>query len=180
MVELDVVDSRGIRSCQPARMAITSIPDEDIHVQLVWDTPNDNNQLDGVGSDVDVHLLHPSGRWNERPFDCFWQNLEPDWGVEGRPGDNPSLDIDDVDGWGPENINYDNPTNGLRYSVGVHYFSDHGYGSSYVTLRIYLGGVLDTELRRKRMSDQQFWHALDIEWPERQVVQVDRTYNAIP
>jgi hypothetical protein len=180
MVELDVVDSRGTRSCQPARMAITSVPDEDIHVQLVWDTPSDADQLDGSGSDVDLHLLHPNGNWDSSPWDCHWKNLEPDWGRVGRPEDNPSLDIDDVTGWGPENINYNNPTRDLNYSVGVFYYDDHGYGSSYVTIRVYLGGVLDTELRRKRMSDQQFWHVLDIAWPEREVVQVDRMFNSFP
>ncbi len=180
VVELDVIDSRGTRSCEPARMALTSIPDEDIHVQLVWDTPSDSNQLDGSGSDVDLHLLHPNGRWDSSPWDCHWKNQEPDWGRIGRPEDNPSLDIDDVTGRGPENINYNNPTRDLNYSVGVFYYDDHGYGSSYVTIRIYLGGLLDTELRRKRMSDQQFWHVLDIAWPESEVIQVDRMYNSFP
>ncbi len=177
-VELEVWDSDNIRSCQPARMQIKAIADEDIHIQLVWDTPNDPDQLDANGSDVDIHLLNPRGRWNERPYDCFWQNLNPDWGSR-RPNnaefcatptsagcqDDPSLDIDDVDGWGPENINMNNPKSGVVYGVGVHYFSDHGYGISSATVRIFIGGLLEREFLRQPMADEDFWYVGDIEWP---------------
>ncbi len=176
-VELEVWDSDGIRSCQPARMQIRAISDEDIHIQLVWDTPNDPNQLDVNGSDIDLHLLNPRGSWNERPYDCFWQNLNPDWGTR-RPGnsdfcatpnssgchDDPSLDIDDVDGWGPENINMNNPT-AMKYGVGVHYFSDHGYGVSRATVRIFINGLLEREFLRQSMSDEEFWYVGDVDWP---------------
>ena len=30
------------------------------------------------------------------------------------------------------------------------------------------------------MSDQQFWHVLDIAWPESEIIQVDRMYNSFP
>lgn len=180
VVELNVWDERGTRSCTPARLRLVATPDQDIHVQLVWDTPNDREQLDENGADVDLHLLHQSGQWNARPWDCFWQNLEPDWGVFGDPSDNPSLDIDDVDGWGPENINLDNPQLDTTYSVGVHYFSDHGFGPSYATTRVYVGGQLRDESRRKRLTDQQFWHVLDISWPDATITKVDQLYLTFP
>ncbi len=178
VIELEVWDSDNIRSCQPARMIVKAIADEDIHIQLVWDTPNDPDQLDANGSDVDLHLLNPRGRWNERPYDCFWQNLNPDWGsrrpnnadfcpTPTSPGcqDDPSLDIDDVDGQGPENINMDNPKGGISYGVGVHYFADHGYGMSRATVRIFIGGLLEREFLRQPMSDEEFWYVADISWP---------------
>jgi len=172
-VDLSVISDRQVRSCQTARMRIVATADQDIHIQLVWDTPNDPNQHDSSGSDVDLHLLHPNGNWDQTPWDCFWRNLNPDWGVprqnlpDGRRigyDDDPSLDIDDVNGWGPENINLDNPEN-LRYSVGVHYFSDHGYGASFATVRVYIGGVLFHEFSRQRIVDGDFWHVGDIVWP---------------
>lgn len=179
-VEMHVWDSRGTRSCEPATLDLVAVPDEDIHIQLVWDTPNDPEQLDNLGSDVDLHLLRSGGIWNAKPWDCHWQNLEPDWGLRDDRSDDPSLDIDDINGWGPENINLNNPQGDMRYHVGVHYFSDQGYGASYSTVRVYLGGLLVEELRRKRMTDQQFWHVLDIEWPSRKITLYDDSYLTFP
>lgn len=179
-VEMHVWDSRGTRSCEPAVLDLVAVPDEDIHIQLVWDTPNDPEQQDNLGSDVDLHLLRAGGIWNAKPWDCHWQNLEPDWGLREDKSDDPSLDIDDINGWGPENINLNNPQGDMRYHVGVHYFSDQGYGASYSTVRVYLGGILVEELRRKRMTDQQFWHVLDIEWPSRKITLYDDSYLTFP
>lgn len=181
VVELEVWDDEGVQSCNTARVTIHAIADEDIHVQLVWDTPNDPNQNDTSGSDVDLHLLHPNGTWNSAPWDCFWQNTIPDWASDRPPGvdmfdckqnpdqngchDDPSLDIDDVDGWGPENINLNNPEPSTDYAVGVHYFSDHGYSVSFATVRIFIGGVMRAEYRRQRLLDQEFWYVADIDWP---------------
>jgi hypothetical protein len=179
-IEMHVWDSRGTRSCEPAVLDLVAVPDEDIHIQLVWDTPNDPEQQDNLGSDVDLHLLRAGGIWNAKPWDCHWQNLEPDWGLRDDRADDPSLDIDDINGWGPENINLNNPQGDMRYHVGVHYFSDQGYGASYSTVRVYLGGILVEELRRKRMTDQQFWHVLDIEWPSRKITLYDDSYLTFP
>jgi hypothetical protein len=180
VVELHVWNQRGIRSCEPARMTLEAVSNKDIHIQLVWDTPRDTNRYNNHGSDLDLHLLHPLGRWNHRPYDCFWQNMSPDWGVAGDPTDNPSLDIDKVDGWGPENINLNKPERGATYKVGVHYFSHHGYGTSYATVRIFLGGELVTEMRRKRIDDQQFWHVANISWPSETITIEDRLYSTFP
>lgn len=179
-VELEVWDSRGTRSCRPARLVLRAVPDKDFHIQLVWDTPHDGAQLDTEGSDVDLHLLHEQGRWNQVPYDCFWQNESPDWGVRDEGRDDPSLDIDDTDGWGPENINLNNPEDGVTYGVGVHYFSDHGFGSSLVTVRFYLGGVLAREYRRQRLRDQEFWRVFQVSWPDRVITDTNLVTNTIP
>lgn len=185
VVELIATSDDG-RVSEPATLTLYAIADQDVHIQLVWDNPNDPNQQDSWGSDVDIHLLHEGGVWNQKPWDCFWQNLEPDWGVEhgfnGMPvgyDDDPSLDIDDLDGWGPENINLDNPMAGKKYDVGVHYFEDHGYGAAFVTVRLYLGGVLVFEQRRQRMTDQEFWKVLQIDWPSRQVTPINIVSDSI-
>ncbi|MBA2663349.1 MAG: choice-of-anchor D domain-containing protein [Bradymonadaceae bacterium] len=180
VVELHVWNARNTRSCQPARMVLEAVANKQFHIQLVWDTPNDQDRFDGSGTDLDLHLLHPRGRWNKGPHDCFWQNMRPDWGVAGDSSDDPSLDIDKVDGWGPENINLDKPENDTVYKVGVHYFSDHGYGASFATVRIFLGGELVSEVRRKRLADQQFWHMANIEWPAGRVVPIDATHATFP
>ena len=134
VIELRVTDSFNESSdvCpEPvARLRIISEPQEDIHLQLVWNTPLDPDQRDLQGADVDLHFLHPAGtRWFgglQGKYDCYFENTSPDWGIEFNQEDDPSLDIDDTNGAGPENINLNNPQNtdeiGGPYRVGVHYY----------------------------------------------------------
>ncbi|MBU1899175.1 choice-of-anchor D domain-containing protein, partial [Myxococcota bacterium] len=111
-LELSVVDNLGQPSCPPlavARVEINAIPSKDLHIQLVWSTPDDPDETDGSGTDVDLHLKHPNAAdlWGEAAggWDCYFANTGPDWGVAGDVVDNPTLDIDDRNGAGPENIN---------------------------------------------------------------------------
>jgi hypothetical protein len=53
--------------------------------------------------------------------------------------DDPRLDLDDVEGHGPENINVRAPAAGT-YRVGVHYFYPDGFGDSTVYVRILCNG----------------------------------------
>ena len=40
--------------------------------------------------------------------------------------DDPSIDLDDTDGFGPETITVENPCDGT-YAIAVHYWSSHGH-----------------------------------------------------
>ena len=171
LIELTVYDAQNTPSCEPAQISILATPNEDIHIQLVWDTDN---------TDIDLHFLHPNGRWNQSPYDCHWLNKTPNWANINSPTDDPSLDIDDVDGFGPENINLDNPEN-VTYRVGAHYYSDHFNGASNATIRIWLSSVLVFEYRNKFMTDQQFWDTSSIQWgPAPQTSQIDMVYPSFP
>jgi hypothetical protein len=183
VVELRVFDRQNIPSCSTARAVIIANPDEDVHIQLVWDTPGDPDQTDtgrGKGADLDLHFLHPRGNWNAEPWDCYWLNPIAPWATSSSL-DDPSLDIDDTDGSGPENINLNNPEE-VAYRVGVFYFSDHNFGPTYATLRIYLQQVLVFELRDKFLDRTgRFWDAASIEWgPMPRVSQVDQLYDGFP
>ncbi len=197
-LELTVTDNLDATApselCQQpaAEVIIRAEPDEDIHVQLVWNTPGDPDQTDGEGSDVDLHLLHPQGRaWSVAPLDCYFANSEPDWGPLG-PAGNPSLDIDDVNGAGPENINLDEPedTNALGgfYRVGVHYFRAENFvgggtwGPSEVTLRIFLGGEQAGEWTRELRATDHFWEVASIIWSanEGRAQEINRYHNRVP
>ena len=201
VLELIVTDSDGASSEQcpqaVARMVINSNPDEDIHLQLVWDTPGDDDQTDLDGSDVDLHFQHPSGiDWfrDGGQYDCYFGNPTPDWGQIGFSDDNPSLDIDDTNGAGPENINLDSPENtqtlGGPYRVAVHYYrasvgpfgGAETYGPSDVTLRIYLGGVLTREFTRRLDDTNDFWEVAGIFWTDndRRVVEIDQVSSRLP
>jgi hypothetical protein len=181
VVELKVFDDKGTESCgDQAIVTIRATPDEDIHVQLVWETPTDPDQTDTEGSDLDLHFLHPTGTWNTPPDDIFWSNPTSDWGGP-LESDDPSLDIDDTDGAGPENINMRDPESGLTYAVGVYYYTDNGFGPSYATVRIYIRGTQQFEWRDMYMpAPQHFWYVSTIEWPSTEIRAVNRVDEGFP
>ena len=78
-------------------------------------------------------------------------------------GGDPSLDIDDREGFGPENINIDVAVPG-EYLVGVDYFTPEGTPIGN-TIRIYLYGQLYAEFYRELVPNE-FWEVAIINWPE--------------
>jgi hypothetical protein len=185
VIELRVTDSEMVSapsaSCPqaPAQVTIIANPNEDIHLQVTWNTPGDPDQTDLEGSDVDIHFLHPNGLdWfrGGGTYDCYFANPTPDWGRANNPDDNPSLDIDDTNGSGPENINLDQPENtdtlGAPYRVGVHYYRStvgafggaDAWGPSDVRVRIYLGGVIAYDVTRRLQETNDFWEVAAILW----------------
>ena len=184
-LELRVVDNLGQTSCEPnpvATVTIEAIPDKDLHIQLVWATPNDPDESDQFGTDVDLHFRHQNAGdgWASaaNDYDVYFRNKQPDWGVEGDVADNPSLDIDDTNGAGPENINLASPEIGVSYDVAAIYFRNEStFGDamndprvqhpSYVTVRIFARGELLNEFVGREMTEpRQLWHIATIEWCE--------------
>jgi hypothetical protein len=181
---LTVYDQTEAPSCFPAEYEVVVIPGEAIHVELLWHTPEDLDETDTgpeAGSDLDLHFLHPWAAgpdldddgapdgWFDIPFDCFWSNAHPNWSSYD-PGidDDPGLDRTDTDGAGPEIMNLDNPEN-VPYRVGVHYWSDHGYGASYATVRVYIYAQLVFEVEDVMLVDLDMWEVCSIEWPSGEV-----------
>ncbi len=165
-IDLQVLDDQGLISCNTARVTITAtgtpVTPGEILVDITWDTPADMNQSDIIGADMDIHYLHPLGSWDKQPYDIYWNNKGSDWGVPGVDTDNPSLDIDDTDGVGPERVRHPNPAEGI-YRVGVYYYSDNGFGGSYVTTQVRVGGMLVFEFRDKYMErENTFYRPADL------------------
>jgi len=180
VVELSVTDDAGTESCEAARMRITAQPTEGIYVQLTWETPGDGDLSDRAGADLDLHYLHPMGRWDAEPYDIFWRNPTADWGIPGDDSDDPELEVDSSDR-GPESVGHDRPEFGLVYSVGVHQFSDSGFGPSFATLRIFLRGELAFERRGERLDEvDEFWDVGGIVWPSGQFILKDRKLARFP
>jgi len=195
---LDVCDAQFCSSdpqCNTtACVEVTVVPDQAIHCELTWDTPGDPDQFDDgedAGADMDLHFAHPfasrsdldgDGKpdpWFDIPYDCFWYNRNPEWeSVNPNIPDNPSLDRDDTDGAGPENLNLDQPANNRVYRVGVHYWDDHGFGFSYPRLKCYILGqlVFDRDLKAmgRKMYKCDFWEAATISWPSGRVEAVQK------
>lgn len=181
VVELVAYDDQGTASCgEQALVTIRATPDEDIHIQLVWNTPADQDQTDSEGTDMDLHLLHPLGTWNNEPWDIFYENKTGEWGALG-PDDDPSLDADDTNGAGPENINLNNPEAGISYSVGVYYFNAYAFGVSYATVRIFIQGQQRFEKKDVFLpSTGTFWKVATIEWPSARIFAVDQQFDDFP
>ncbi len=181
VIELVVYDDQGTASCgEQDFVKISATPDEDIHIQLVWNTPADQDQTDSEGTDMDLHLLHPLGTWNNDPWDIFYENKTGEWGALGA-SDDPSLDADDTNGAGPENINLNNPEAGLSYAVGVYYFNAYAFGVSYATVRIFIQGRQRFELKDVFLpATGTFWYVATIEWPSARIFAVDQQFDDFP
>ena len=86
--------------------------------------------------------------------------------------DDPRLDLDDIEGNGPENIGIRHPRDGT-YRLGVHYFDDDGSGgAATVVVRIFCAGALAMAFEPVRLRpgelhtsrDREFWEVADIVW----------------
>ncbi|MEW5853364.1 MAG: hypothetical protein AB2A00_31580 [Myxococcota bacterium] len=168
VVGLVVRDSSGQESAE-ATMTLQAIPGQGIHLQLTWEHPS---------SDMDLHLIRGSGTFGSLTNDCHYGNCRPDsqgnprldWGTLEQ---SPVLDVDDVNGYGPENINLEDPA-ANTYKVGVHYFATHG-GSSAVpcTVKIFVGSSLAGEFTRTLTTEDVFWEVAEITIPTGAVTELD-------
>ena len=114
--------------CSTARAAF--------RVQLTWTSD--------PSSDLDLHLLRPGGSYGTGN-DCYFGNCPGsglEWGVTGAAG-NPILDVDDTDGYGPENIYLTSGAEAGEYRIIIHNWD--GTVGEVATVRIYFD---DVEQRR--------------------------------
>ena len=181
---LKVWDDTGKESCFAAERVVKVIPDQAIHVELLWVTPNDKDESDsgpGAGSDLDLHFSHQYAAgvdwdgdgspdpWFADKWDCFWLNCgngnTVEWGsYDPNADDDPTLDRDDTDGAGPENLNLTVPEDNRTYSVGVHYYNDFGKGGATATVRVYLYGDLQFEVQSPSLTKGDMWYVAKILW----------------
>jgi hypothetical protein len=132
-----------------------------IRIKLSWDIDV---------TDVDLHFIRPGGVYNRAPGDCFFANVHPDWGVEGDESDDPLLDVDDVDGYGPENIFLDPSENG-DYRVAVHYYSDDGQGPSDAWIEVFIDGARVSAFGPHTLPQTgAVWNVCTVRWPEGTVI----------
>ena len=138
---LIVTDWNGIKSEQTTCL-VDIEPDEDLYVAMSWDTAN---------TDLDLHMI-PEGESMWGCNDCSWCNPDPDWFAAWG---NPVYALDNTSGYGPENINVDNP-GPFQYDIKAHYWADRGGGATRVTISVYILGELTTTIT-KTMTSRQQW-----------------------
>jgi len=131
-----------------------------IEAELTWDTN---------GTDLDGHLIAPSYAMWDSFGDCYFGNMNPDWDnsgngtPDGSPGD-PSLDVDNTWGYGPEYIVLAAPPFNGIYQYKVHYYADNGHGPSTATVKIWINNDLVFQ-GNKTMSNDEVWDCASIDWP---------------
>ncbi len=158
--QLQVVNDVGVASA-PTKRVIEAIPQDLIHIELVWDTNN---------SDLDLHLL--DGEFSDfflLPGDCCYCNPNPNWGSLTESSDDARLDLDDRYGFGPENINIDAPADG-NYYARVHYFKDNGGGKTEAIVRFYIAGELERTFVEE-LEGNEVWDVAYVRMPDGVVVE---------
>ncbi len=169
--QLIVTNDAGLES-EPCEVILNSTPAENLWVEMYWELPND---------DMDLHLIAPGGTYNDYATDCFYANCTPsmewiydmDWGIAGYEGDDPSLDLDDINNTGPENINILDPQTDGIYKVIVHDYQGSTpdvYGPNEVTVNIYLNGTLTWTDTRAISGDNSVNEFAAIDWSTGTVV----------
>jgi hypothetical protein len=154
-LRLTVIDDDG--DTDECETIVRAISVDGLRVEVFWDTD---------GTDMDTHLLRPGATSWFNEADCYYGNCKAEYPVPlawfgPSEDDDPRLDLDDVDGFGPENINIRRPAPG-RYRVGVHAYA----GFARVTVRIYCGGST-TEPRQTfgpiALDHRRMWRVADVD-----------------
>ena len=157
--QLVVTNDQGVSSL-PCQVTAEVVPTENLWIEMFWTY---------AGDDMDLHLLAPSGV-PRSSTDCYFMNcIRPyshlDWGQSGILTDDPGLDLDDVPGTGPENINIVSPGPG-HYTVFVHDYPGSMFSmNNEVTVRVYINGNPVAELTREISGEDSEWYVCTIDWP---------------
>ena len=131
---LEFVASHG--AVTPVTMMAETVPPDPtrtmISLEVNWNTAD---------TDFDLHLVRSPGLLFSSVDDCFWRQKNPDWGMAGNALDDPFLDRDDRDGFGPETINLA-VAGESEYEVYVQFYNFEGdfEPSTDVTIDLQLNG----------------------------------------
>lgn len=155
-----------------ATVTLTDCTTPSFRVQLTWDT--------GPSSDIDLHLIRPGGSFRTSN-DCYYGNCTVtgglEWGATG-PAGNPLLDVDDTEGWGPENITIATGAETGQYRVVVHNYD--GSLSTRATVKVFFNDVEATRYTSQVLdTPNDYWSVATVNVLTRTVTAVN-TYSSTP
>jgi hypothetical protein len=167
--ELTVTNTAGKVDSTPDRVVVSARPLDNFYVELAWDTE----------VDLDLHLAEGSAQLFSMPGDCNFCNMTPNWANRSTTADDPSLDWDAIEGYGPETVTITDPATGV-YRIMVHYYGQDGMAECWgacpdatATVRIYIDGELAQEFRRTLHDQGDVWSVAELEWPSAKIEKVD-------
>ena len=153
-VHVVVTDSAGASASCDTHVTAMS---HGIRVELLWDGPGD--------VDLHVHNGVTTSPWFTTPNDCYYANPDATWGAV--------LDLDSIDGPGPELTHIDTPVSGMTYTMAAHAYSMTSAGRT-ATMRVYCGRTTTPAIVRTshpfvapssgNSSANDFWRAASITW----------------
>lgn len=157
LVRVTVTDDEGTTSTNDAILTLPIPATRAVHVQMTWDSPD---------NDFDVHMKVADADWCSLAS-CYRATCRvgadprPDFDdVPGFSAGDPELDIDDLSGFGPENINIHQPIDGV-YRIGV-----HAYGALSppvtATVKVFIDGVLAWEDEQAFAAGGEFWDVSEL------------------
>jgi hypothetical protein len=166
--ELTVRNADGVWDSTPDRVTITAEPTDGFYVQMSWDN----------GTDQDLHLMRGGARLYQSPGDCNYCNLNPNWGGSGSL-DDPSLDYDTIDGFGPETITIDQPA-ADTYTIAVVYYGEDGAPycnwscpPTVATVRLFMNGVEARSWTRTLREAGDVWMVARVDWPSQRITDIN-------
>ena len=161
-----------------ANATLTNCSVAGFRAQLTWDTGP-------TGSDIDLHLVRPTGTMFS-DNDCYYGNCKVtdipaglEWGATGAAG-NPSLDVDNTEGYGPENITLVSGPETGDYLVIIDNYDD--VLSTHATVKLYFNDVEQaryTSLVLDYSANHEFWYVAKVNLVNHTITAID-TYSATP
>jgi len=162
VVELRINPDDDIGCIVTDTVNIMVVPGNTIHIQARWNEADCDLDLHLIRHSVEGQTDAPgcfTHSDSSNVNDCHWTNCNtrnktafpcpprgcpgpsdaPDWGDTGSRHDDPTLDIDDIPGTGPEELNLSLPAMG-DYFVALERYS--GSSTPEATVKIWLFGVL--------------------------------------
>jgi hypothetical protein len=140
--------------------------------ELTWEANSPSGEREII--DLDLHLLHPSfnvplsayDMYNiSSELDCYYSNMNPDWGDLGSFHD-PSLDRDELEGFGAEVITLQDlemellSSQAMGYRLVVHVYdrADPPHNTELKALiRVFRDGLELSRIRTNMINSGDIW-----------------------
>lgn len=154
---LEVLDESGQTSSNDARVEVEAVAGPGFEVELTWDRP---------GTDLDLHVVAPSGRIGA-VSDCFFDNPQPDWAPVG-PGGDPTFSA----GLAQEMVAVTGPPEGV-FTLVTTVVAASPEGPTAATVRIRLAGTEVARYSATLDPTAEAWDIATLTWPSGRITDID-------